>query len=223
MVVSLRNPLYPFQGPKRWLADFNSIRRWVRPLVSLAVNVAWVAFAHYPRDGLLVLLGAIILRVAYILSCNLCTSRLRPPNPELFGGIAANPEASDSDTDTSSRRSSGSGVSLPYNPVRVLQERIERYESVGGRVQTGFNQVACALEGVNRFFAMDDVVISCIVLAALIGAFVALLLLPLPLVVSFVGCFLMRHPRLRTPTPSKALCLFARVPNNHDEVIYAKG
>ena len=201
--------------PKALSRLFNKVRYWEHPGLSAAVNVAWVAFVHYPLEGLTMLVACWVMALVYKVCTLPMAQGLHQKDPGLFGGVVQ--DVSESDGPHGAH-----ALPLPHNPVRVLQESLERFESAGGRMQTVAHQLACAMESANGAFLMTDLIITAIFMAASIALLAALWVLPFSLVLSVVGCYMLRHPRFRTKTPSKVLCLAARLPNKADEVIYAR-
>ena len=200
------------QVPMALGSAFNKVRYWENPVLSAAVNAVWVAFVHCPLEGLTALVAGWVVALVYKVCTCPMSQGLQQKDPELFGGVQEDVESDEE----------GKALQLPGNPVRVLQEKLERFENVGGRVQTIAHQVACAMESANGAFLMTDLVITAIFLAAAIALVAALWVLPFSLVLSGIGCWVLRHPRFRKKTPSKVLCLATRLPNKADEVISAR-
>ena len=150
-------------------------------------------------------------------------------NPDLFGGMA--PEAgglgSGSGSNTEDQGSAARGDDKPnritLNPVNILQKKLQALENAGGRVQVTMDKIACAMESFNSAFTLDDYVITVLFLVGTAGAIVVLWLIPFWLIMTLLGCFLLRPERFRDPLPPKPLCLVARLPNKSASVTYAKG
>jgi len=188
--------------------------RWENYWLSLAANVAWVAFSFFPRE---VFAGSLIAGALYLSYLNLTistTDRLTPMDADLFGGVARDSDSEEED-DPHARKA--------LNPVTILSRKIEQFEEAGVKAQTITQVVATGFESLVSALEFSDFMISKIVAMLLVVAALALWLIPPSLLSAAVGLHALRHPRFRTPIPSKAVCLLSRLPNRADTVIYAKG
>ena len=198
---------------KKALAVFNGVRHWNCSPVSAAANAAWVGFAYYPQEAVSAVLAGLLTFTVYRLCRIPFENCLHPPDASLYGLVVGH-------TDDNCEHAVGR-PRRPHNPYTLLHEKIERFEDAGNRTQTAASTLASGMESVVNAGHMTNFVITAIFALGVAGLLVAVWCLPLPLLISISGCYVMRPPMFRKPVPSKVLCLFARMPNDRDAAIIA--
>eukprot|EP00668_Euglena_longa_P011911 GGOE01014331.1.p1 GENE.GGOE01014331.1~~GGOE01014331.1.p1 ORF type:complete len:809 (+),score=153.75 GGOE01014331.1:18-2444(+) len=189
-----------------------AVMYWENKHVSLLANAAWLAFSFFPRE---VSTATMAIGIVCIVLHNLRTpldSRLAMPDPSLFGGIAQD----DSDEEESHERK-------VHNPIKYLTTKIEHFEESATRSQVLAQTIASGFESILSAFTMTDYIISNVAIMVMLLLTLALWVLPFSVIVAVAGLVVLRHPRFRRPSPSRALCLLSHLPNRLDTVLYAKG
>jgi hypothetical protein len=196
----MRAALYALSAAFRNLDRIQSWKSW--PL-SLTANAAVIGVCYFARAAVPLLL----LRAA--LGC----WRNRGDGPTgLPPPMEEDPEAAGSDSDAAKELD----AAVPH--FMILRRKYRALKRVTIRVQGITETLAAQMERGAAACAWDDPLTTGTILATLVVTAVLIALLGPRHVVCFGALFVIRHPRLRTPTPPPPAALFARLPTHGDRI-----
>eukprot|EP00887_Chlorella_sp_A99_P001355 scaffold8.g1355.t1 len=185
----------------RWFD--RTCKRWEDPAESAAVVAALVALCFWPRAAVPALLGWAIW------------AALQAVEPDV-AGLPPEMEQDPPGVEDANMELDAKGV---QHPVAVLRQKLETLQRILLVVQNVFDDVAAALERLQALLTFQDPTASAAVLAALGGLALLTLALGGATVLAFALFWIVRPPRLRTPTPAPPAVFFGRLPTRGDRVM----
>ncbi|MED6154892.1 hypothetical protein PIB30_000394 [Stylosanthes scabra] len=98
----------------------------------------------------------------------------------------------------------------------IVRMRYDRLRSVAGRLQTIIGNLASPIEKFQALLSWADPRASCLFLAFCLVAALVSYLVPIRVVITVLGLYLLRPPLFRNKLPPAALNFFRRIPSEED-------
>lgn len=189
-------------GLRRFGRWFDRVcKRWEDPQESTLVVVAVVALCFWPRYVLPGLLGWLVY----------ATYNSDHETAGLPIAMEQDPPGLEDDNVELETKAS--------NPVAVLRQKVETLQRVALVVQNVFDDLASGLERLQAILTWQDPTATTLILGVLSAIAALFLVLGGAPVMAFALFWIVRPPRLRTPTPAAPAVIFGRLPSRADRVM----
>ncbi|XP_042415662.1 FT-interacting protein 7-like [Zingiber officinale] len=210
---SLRKGRANFMRIQALLADFvdfakwfDGVRQWNRPLITVFVHVLFLMLVMVPR----LLLPTAFL---HLFAVGLWRFRRRPSSPAHADPNLwewADPDIFDEELDN---------IPVLTRPPEVVARRYDRLRWLAGNLQEMVGHLANHAERLQALLNWRDPRATAMFAVFALAMAGVLWSVPFQLVVVIFGLYAMRHPKLRSKTPSLAFNFFRRLPGKADMLL----
>ncbi|KAK1564928.1 hypothetical protein Q3G72_014893 [Acer saccharum] len=195
------------QGILAVWVQFDQIRQWKNPKLTILVFILYVFVIFYPQ----MIIPSVLL--IPIFSTGIMNFRNRPRNPphmdiKLSQADTTQPNDFEEEFDTFPSSKHG----------QILTARYDRLRSIGGRLVMLIGDLATQLERIQSLLSWRDQRTTSMFLMFCLVAAVVIFMIPPKHLLLFSGVFVMRHPRFRIDIPALPQNFFRRLPARADSL-----